>query len=242
MIANQRRLMTKLVIIGSILWTLVLSDAAEQPRLEGQLGQRAEAPTYRQGDFWIFKVDRSLPKGGSSTIDEIQKGGEFVVRPRMGKVEVLRLTEGKQVPVSRPKVLPLMLPTPGLLQREDKFYDFPLFVGKKWEGKIKGSFRVSNNEVTGLETITTPAGTFQAYKIERIIAQEVMRAGDAKRWWFTSYYSPETRSLVKLNYEFNTIVKGVREKIDVELIKFGTEKNNPPNGIESESRKGKSKN
>ena len=229
--------MTKLIVIGAILSTFALSIAAEPPRSDGKLDPRAEAPTYDAGEVWVFKVERSLPKQNSSTRDEIQTGGEFVVRPRMGRVEVFRLTEGKQLPVSRPKVLPLMLATPGLLRNEQKFYDFPLFVGKKWEGKIPGSFRVSLNEVTGLETITTPAGTFQVYKIERIIAQEVMRSGDAKRWWFTSYYSPQTRSLVKLNYEFNTIVKGVRESIDVELIKFGTGKNNPPKGIEPADRK-----
>jgi hypothetical protein len=225
--------MTKLMIVGSILLTFAIIGAAEQPRIEGKLDQRAEAPTYGPGDSWVFKVDRSVPKGGSSNIDEIQKGGEFVVAPGEGKLEVFRLVDGKQVPVSRPGQLPLMLATPGLLQREDKFYDFPLFVGKKWESKIKGVVNPSKNEVTGLETVTTPAGTFQAYKIERIIAKEVMKSGDAKRWWFTSYYSPQTRSLVKLNYEYNTIACGVFETVDVELVKYGKTAAPKPNEKEN---------
>ena len=224
--------MLKFVILGSIFLTLIVTGAAERPRLDDKLGQQAEAPTYGNDEFWVYGVKRFSAVNRS--IDEIQKGGEFVLVPDEKRTRVFRLAEGKRLPIARPQPLPIMLPTPRILQNISKYYDFPLYVGKKWQAPgFQGKLTSPDNEVTGIETVSTPAGTFQAFKIERVISR-TMYNGNVRRFWFTYYYSPETRSLVKFRYEHNTLLRGALETLDVELVKYGTEKPNPPKAIESE--------
>jgi hypothetical protein len=49
----------------------------------------------------------------------------------------------------------------------------------------------------GLEQITTPAGTFNAYKLVRSESWSVGRAGGVNTSTSTFFYSPETQSIVK---------------------------------------------
>jgi hypothetical protein len=68
------------------------------------------------------------------------------------------------------------------------------------------------SRVTGFEEVTTPTGTFRAFKIERT---ESLRDKDPTSG--TLYYSPQTRSVVK--YEFSSPDKQTRV---IELTKFGS--------------------
>jgi hypothetical protein len=92
-------------------------------------------------------------------------------------------------------------------QEGNQFLQFPLFVGKQWDvsedtGRSR-QFRTTveimrnvHSRVTGFEEVTTPAGTFKAFKIETT-------ATEGKRGLFsrTVFYSSETRSVVKLRVE-----------------------------------------
>ena len=89
--------------------------------------------------------------------------------------------------------------------------------GKKWDldytAVIAGRSTPikSKAEVTKLEDVTTPAGSFRAFKIERL------DTGAGKlRWDRVYYYSPQTGSIVK--YHLGT---ASGHEHDIELVKFG---------------------
>jgi hypothetical protein len=70
--------------------------------------------------------------------------------------------------------------------------------------------------VTGLEEITTAAGKFRVFKLEKDD-----RAGPRDFWVTTMFYSPETKSVVKSLYDATSGL-GVGGKREVELIKYGS--------------------
>ena len=84
-------------------------------------------------------------------------------------------------------------------------------------------FRATTN-VTGMEEVTTPAGTFRTFMIERH-ERGIRMGGDAGRGegrlagrlLYTYSYSPSTQSIVK--YSLLTGQRGTRE---IELISFKT--------------------
>jgi len=74
-----------------------------------------------------------------------------------------------------------------------KWFEFPFQVGKKWKYRYRWRKRWLNPEVkvVSVEKVTTPAGTFQAFKVER---KERNRS-------FIYWYSPQTKSVVKYHFE-----------------------------------------
>ena len=64
-----------------------------------------------------------------------------------------------------------MLPISAIVQAESHFFQFPLLVGKNWKAnyydRAFSRWLKTENSVTGVETFTTPAGTFPAFRIER---------------------------------------------------------------------------
>ena len=114
---------------------------------------------------------------------------------------------------------------------EVQLLQFPLSVGKKWSTQYRQQIingvrnLTTETNVTGLEEITTPAGKFRAFKIERWgSAAAVKNAGKApgsktRNYEWTYYYSPQTQSILKYVYEDEE--GGTRE---IELVKFTAKK------------------
>jgi hypothetical protein len=114
---------------------------------------------------------------------------------------------------------------------EVRLLQFPLSVGKKWSTQYRQQIingvrnLTTETNVTGLEEITTPAGKFRAFKIERWgSAAAVKNVGKApgsktRNYEWTYYYSPQTQSIVKYAYEDEE--GGTRE---IELVKFTAKK------------------
>ena len=211
--------MTK-ILVGLLVVTFLVACAAEQPRSEPSPEQRAEAPAYHGGDSWVFRVKReSLTQ---SSADAIGKGGDFEVISSKGQVGIFRLESGGRVAINRPGSLFWLLPTSRVQEDRHKLFDFPLFVGKKWELRVLQGTRwlPAINEVTAIEKVATPAGTFRAFRIERLIVRGVLSANTGREW-FTYFYSPETRSVVKYSFVRDTLFGGVSETTEIELIKHG---------------------
>jgi hypothetical protein len=76
--------------------------------------------------------------------------------------------------------------------------------------------RAAEVVVVGIEDVTTPAGSFKAFKLVRSESWSVGRGGGSNSSTSTFYYSPETRSIVKRVTE-NSNNPGVAIN---ELIKF----------------------
>ncbi len=83
------------------------------------------------------------------------------------------------------------------------FYDFPLYVGKKWMKATTGSDTAGTlrdymftYKVISSEVLTVPAGTFKAFKIERMQESTMTAARVTTYLW----YSPEVKREVKLQF------------------------------------------
>jgi hypothetical protein len=97
---------------------------------------------------------------------------------------------------------------------------FPLSVGQKWteefstivRGTSKHVKRTSETQVRGIERVTTAAGTYETFKIER-----GSWAGGRLASQWTYFYSDQTKSVVKYNYHALIGSTATRE---IELLRF----------------------
>ena len=138
-----------------------------------------------------------------------------------GNVRLFKLAEGKKEPVERTAtgLLRALLGQSPVL----KDLQFPLFVGEKWSYKYEhtaiGAKRPLDHNVeinvTGIEQVSTPAGNFRAFKLEK----EDAAAHELRPWITTYFYSPETKSVVKSFFDARS---GATLTIDIQLIKFGS--------------------
>ncbi|HEV8342647.1 MAG TPA: hypothetical protein VGR30_09780 [Candidatus Binatia bacterium] len=193
--------------------------------------EQVPAPVYKDGEFWHFRAaEKDFLIQTTRAI-----GGDYEVFYSGGKVEVKALKEEEAKTREDIGHLRRMLNLP-----DDKWQllQFPLAVGKKWStsfqvtSRLRGALvnRNAETSVTGMEQITTPAGTFRAFKIERRDYTAGRTAGPrggtagGEIFSLTYYYSPDTRAIVKYYDErqepdrIGTTI-GKRE---IELIKFGS--------------------
>ena len=175
-------------------------------------GQEAQAPGYKNGECWLFRSMSknfqgyvsgvlALPVDGDHKICFLQ--AKFFEVDGDAKSEISSASTWNSI----------------LYMAENRYLKFPLIVGQKWteeyKTRVRGTLRVerrtSETRVLGVEHIPTSAGTYQTFKIER----ENWLGRVLERWIY--FYSPETKSLVKYNYEALVGSSATRE---VELIKF----------------------
>jgi hypothetical protein len=85
------------------------------------------------------------------------------------------------------------------------FFRWPLEVGKEWQISSKAFFRGDplyasvNVTVKGVDVVTTPAGTFKAFRIEQEWIRKLPNAGMSwsQGWRNTLWYSVDAKSVVK---------------------------------------------
>lgn len=204
--ANRRR--HHFLILLLILFTAPTVPAQEQ----------APAPVHVDGQTWQFQITETHK--GVSRSDPFN--GVFELRIAGDKIQAVKLTDGQREPVTtRLSTLRELL---GKSQSDDPDFKFPLSVGQKWsydyEAKVIGGKkpvrRLVEINVTGPEQVTTPAGTFKAFKVKK----EDGRTGSKGQLWVTTHYwSPETNSVIKSSYD-STEGGGLGTIREVELIKF----------------------
>ncbi|SRR5713226_2279707 len=193
--------------------------------------EQVPEPVYKDGEFWHFRaVEKDFLVQTTRAI-----GGDYEVFYSGGKVEVKALREEEvktRVDIGH---LRRMLSLP---DDEWQLLQFPLAVGKKWSTSFQVTDihigrlvnRNAETSVTGMEQITTPAGTFRAFKIERrdYMAGRTTgprgHAAGALTFSLTYYYSPDTRSIVKYydDRENRDRIGTSEGKREIELIKFGS--------------------
>ena len=203
----MRRIALYLAMATIFLATLAVLFAQEQ----------VAAPVYKDGDYWWYRI------AGRIYELTIIAGKLKIFDPKPDqKIEV----EGQQA-----ELLGNLI---GAGQGQKEFLEFPLSVGKKWTARYDTGKHVPTkrgtqevmisvlNQVTGIEDVTTPAGSFRAFKIERreIAKNREVMSGSV-------YYSPETRSVVKYEYGRPSEATRVIEPTKViELTKYGTAQGN----------------
>jgi hypothetical protein len=191
------------------------------------LGTRVvEAPDYNnQGGTWRYRVEHKMfGDGYRSDMDQ----GEYEIQILKGKYRRARIENGKRVAPPEHTWLHGVLPLTSVLQNTEQYYSFPLWVGKQWNGMERiRRWHDIHCTVTGIEIVTTPAGTFETY---RIVREMFFFAGAANYYdTYIYYYSPDTRSIVKYEYkrEFKYLVGdpkyGLQETASYELLSYKPE-------------------
>ena len=195
--------------------------------------QEVAAPNYRDGDFWHYRVTSTTARGVSSEAGVIADGTYIIRFSGRGPIRVFNLAGEQELPVD-PSIRVRFNSFLGRVREEvsrapnqyAQDLRFPLFVGKKWEyvWELQAPVGSRNRPVTfavsGHEPISTSAGTFQAFRIEKYIQWATAgpkRGTSVENIRATYFYSPETKSIVKYNSEATDGAKR-----EYELIKFGS--------------------
>lgn len=195
-----------IVLLGLIVVGAALSGAPA-------FGQdEAPKPVYKNGETWLFTAKEGGTIGSSSK----SLAGAFELSIADGKLKIAAVT-GSQKEELDPRPNALV----GLLGF-GRNLDFPLTVGKQWSLDYKGTYVGSNKpiarkityEVKGIEQVTVTAGTFRAFKLE-----SDDRAGQRDYFTTTYWYSPETRSIVKSQFDGSAGGQQTGLQRQVELIK-----------------------
>lgn len=186
-------------VVGSVLLTmpmlmLMVTGCAVKPEipavpLPGAIV--AEAPQLNAGDTWTWFGDGTDDRTRTETFERYD--GEAMVlhvttnthdrtriRTKDGNLMHDLNASGESVKMRKP---------------HSGFLSFPLFVGKTWKHTYvnSGTSRDSRYKVVAYQPVTTPAGTFDAFKIE----------GLDQRWdrpygiIVTLWYAPAVKNIVK---------------------------------------------
>src|SRR5215475_487514 len=107
-----------------------------------------------------------------------------------------------------------------LYMRENLYFKFPLIVGQtrteEFETRIRGTNRrpggTAERTIIGIEKITSPAGAYQTFKIE---TNHWCGGKSCGKWIY--FYSSQTKSVVKLNYQATL---GSTATWEIDLIQF----------------------
>lgn len=210
-IRRWRRTVFRLTLMVAILIEVADVHAQDQ----------TQSPSFAEGDSWLFRVTVLSKSLGSSTnlIDD----GIYQVAYSQGRFSAWKLTGEQKEELPSSYRGPIFA---WVGRKENRDIRFPLFIGQKWdyryERRAVGARRSLQStvtiEVTGTEEITTTAGTFLTYKLEkddRTNAQEI--------WTTINYYSAATKSIVKQLHDGRGSLS-VGYQRSVELVKFGTGK------------------
>jgi len=167
-----------------------------------------KAPVYKDGDSWVFRVKE---KGYSAE--------EYQITYNNGKFESddPAFLRGEDIP-NQPSFLPFA--TVYLNDPEKKWLDFPLVPGKKWSFRYPRNSYISGRPAWGFADaevvgpvalqVKTPAGSFNVIKIRRTDTLSYSAE-------LTYFYSPETKSVVKLTAK---ILGGSGRHFEMELVKI----------------------
>jgi hypothetical protein len=131
-------------------------------------GESVQAPQFREGDFWRFQVSH---KDWITWSSEAIQSGDYEVRYTQGALRIFRLSDRAKEEINGIKVGPLLRML-GTFKGQSALLEFPLFEDKKWKTQYRhdGGRRrtvTTDHLVSRPKRITVPAGTFEAFIIER---------------------------------------------------------------------------
>jgi hypothetical protein len=191
------------------------------------LAQEQAAPVHKEGDTWQFNFSRNGQVASSTE----QNDGMYELSITQGVVKIYEVNGNQKNEIAiQPDGS-----TQGLLrligksdQQERPNVKFPLSAGQKWTyqyetrpaGLPRDQRRSVEVNVAGMEQVTTPAGSFKAYKLIRSESWSSTGRGGgggrANTATTTYFYSPETRSIVKSS----SVNENNPGTVEIELIKF----------------------
>jgi len=162
----------------------------------------ASKPNYKPGDRWVFTYSSVSTGTGYSKWDN----GEYVAIMNADyTLSVFKSKNSKPVGEIYASGKDFDEETSFLLIYRKtsliKWLRFPLKVDDEWDERYlhptRDFWKESGVKVIKKESITTPAGTFQAFKLIREAGMKGKRGYKVVEYW----YSEETRSIIKLKSE-----------------------------------------
>lgn len=183
--------------------------------------EQAPAPSFKEGDTWQFNIVRKEQIWSST--DKLEGMYELSVTKRGVKLYELNSGQRQEIPGERSGGLFRLIGR----SKQQQDLKFPLSAGQTWtyqrENRMlarpaKTVKRSAEITVAGMEEVTTPAGSFRAYKLTK--SEDWLWVGNknaqVNHSTTTYFYCPEIRSIVKSS----TVFEHVPETEEIELIKF----------------------
>jgi hypothetical protein len=184
--------------------------------------QQAEAPVYRDGDWWRVKVDMVRPAGVTVSGPVLERFPEYIVKFEANKPKVFGVQGNETEEADLPVVIPLVLGRPGWL---GDMLRFPMRVGLSWSDRIKFQppgmplrSEDARYEVQAWEKIKTPKGEFDAFKIVmtmRAPGPKPLAPGEIRT--HTYYYAPDVKAIA--SFDTVGIARVASSLIDYNLAK-----------------------
>jgi hypothetical protein len=188
--------------------------------------QQAEAPVYRDGDWWRVKVDVVRPAGVSVSGPILERFPEYIVKFESNKPKVFGVQGNESKEVDSQVIISLALGRPGWL---GDLLKFPIRVGLTWSDRVKFQppgtqmrWEDAQYEVQAFEKIKTSKGEFDAFKL--VMTMNVPTSARFKGLnrtevrTHTYYYAPDIKGLAS----FHT--SGTEARVESTLVDFNLAK------------------
>lgn len=180
------------VLVFALLIPASQAVAADEAPQGANVTPVAEAPTFAPGDTWTWtlggdklstiRTETFLSQENDRLLFAIKAGEYERTRVRTRETNMIedRATDGR---VSNTR-----LPHSGILS-------FPLHVGKKWEQRYvnNGVHRWADYKVVAWEKVSTPAGEFDAFRVEGDDRRTDKQYGIKVTYW----YAPAVKQFVR---------------------------------------------
>lgn len=186
--------------------------------------EQAPAPVIKDGTFWQFRATRENWYQSTSTA----LAGDYEVLYQNSQLKVFKLDGASREEITGVGAdeLKRMI---SLGQDQRKYFDLPLFEGKKRSASYteSGSPSARTNvtyEVKGIEDVSTPGGNFRTFRIEggartSVTGNNYSFMVDRK---YLQFYNTDVQSIVKFHFETKSASGADSPSIrEIELIKFG---------------------
>ena len=168
-----------------------ISQSAQLPQ------ERCNLPVWEKGDYWVYRTEEEK-EFGWRVADVTEK--LYVVGFSSNKEHRLAFDKNTlefgEYAGSKDRKVPAF-------RGSELFFDFPIFVGKKWDRMITGeTMRLTtwnylmSYRVVSFEEVKVPAGTFKAFKIEQN-QKELASGGEAISYY---WFSEEVKHVIKFKF------------------------------------------
>jgi hypothetical protein len=167
--------------------------------------QQAEAPVYKDGDWWRVKVDVVRPPGVSVAGPQLGRLPEYIVKFESGKPKVIGIEGNLSKETDSPGIIGLVL---GLTGWRGDLLRFPMRVGLNWSDRFQyqprglpPTWEEGRYQVEAWEKIRTLKGEFDAFKL---IMTMSVRKGPKPQAPIevrtnTYYYAPDVKAIVSFH-------------------------------------------
>lgn len=195
----MKKLMQTLIVVACLFVPMQIS-----------YGQQADAPVYKDGDWWRVKVEVSYPGGISRAGRCEERYSEYTVKIEHGKPKVYGVKGSTQEEIDCPTVEAQLLDS-GPETRG--FLKFPLDVGRSWPFRYlrpnpggRARWTDVESKAISFEKVKTLKGEQDAFKIKRVISK------DSSEIYF---YSPRAKAIVLFDRKTDAVNRFIT------LVDFG---------------------